>query len=68
MTDLPNDVKANRVPRRDLEVDVDGEREVLEADVDDGLPAHLDASFEEPVPDVIDQRRDVLLDTDGYET
>ena len=59
---------AKRLPRNDLDVDLDGEREVIEEDVEEGLPSRLDASFEDPVPDVIDQRREVLLETDDHET
>jgi hypothetical protein len=36
--------------------------------MEEGLPSRLDASFEDPVPDVIDQRREVLLETDDHET
>lgn len=69
MTDAqPNRGTAKRLPRNDLDVDLDGEREVIEEDVEEGLPARLDASFEDPVPDVIDQRREVLLETDDHET
>lgn len=69
MTDAqPNRGTAKRLPRNDLDVDLDGEREVIEEDVEEGLPSRLDASFEDPVPDVIDQRREVLLETDDHET
>ncbi|NND73736.1 MAG: hypothetical protein HKN44_01915 [Ilumatobacter sp.] len=44
--------------------DPDAERVIDETDVDDTLPDELDASFEDPVPDVIDQRREVALDDD----
>ena len=65
MTDQPENGALDRVLRSD--VDVDGERDVVEVEFEEGLPSRLDASFEEPVPDVIDQRRDVLLETDDHE-
>lgn len=68
MTDQPDHGVVSRRLRSDLDVDVDGERDATEGEIDEGLPSRLDASFEEPVPDAIDQRREVLLETDGYET
>lgn len=68
MTDeQPNRGTSKRLPRSDLDVDLDGEREVIEEELEEGLPSRLDASFEEPVPDVIDQRREVLLEADDHE-
>lgn len=67
MTDQSANDAVGHVPRSDLDVDVDGERDVVEAEVEEGLPSQLDASFEEPVPDAIDQRREVLLENDDHE-
>lgn len=67
MTDQPDNDGVARIPRSDLDVDIDGERDVVEAELDEALPSQLDAAFDAPVPDVIDQRREVLLDADDYE-
>lgn len=47
--------------------DPDAERVIDETEAVDALPDRLDASFEEPVPDVIDQHREVPLDDDAHE-
>lgn len=65
MTDQSRNGEVGRALRSD--VDFDGERDVVEEEVEEGLPSRLDASFEEPVPDAIDQRRVVLLETDDHE-
>lgn len=65
MTGQPENDEVDLVPRSDL--DVDGERVVVEAEYEEGLPSRLDATFEEPVPDAIDQRREVVLESDDYE-
>lgn len=67
MANEPDNYPANRMIRNDLDLDTDGERDVVEGELNEGLPPQLDASFEEPVPDAIDQRREVLLETDCYE-
>lgn len=67
MNDEPENEEVNRELAVDVELAPDSERDVVEGELDDGLPSRLDASFEEPVPDAIDQRREVLLESDGYE-
>jgi hypothetical protein len=57
----------DRMPGSNRDVDVDGERDVVDDEFEDAMPSRLDASFEVPIPDAIDQRREVSLDTDGYE-
>lgn len=65
MTDQSKNDEVGRVLKSD--VDFDGERDVVEEEVEEGLPSQLDALFEEPVPDAIDQRRVVLLESDDHE-
>ena len=47
-------------------VDPDGERMVDEGEADEALPEHLDVPLDEPIADVIDQRRTVVLADDDY--
>lgn len=42
----------------------DDERTIDEDETDTMLPEHLDADFEEPIADSIDQHRVVVLDDD----
>ena len=49
-------------------VDPDGERIIDEDETDEALPEHLDVPLDEPIADVIDQRRTVVLDADDYDS
>lgn len=60
--DLWSDVQ--REAHVDSDTDADGEREADEHVVEHDVAERLDAPFEVPVPDVIDQLREVDLGTD----